>query len=219
MKVLGINCSPRVGGNTEIMIREALKGARESGAETELLNIGDKDIKPCDACGSCGKTGRCHIDDYITKVAHGKMLEADGIIFGTPCYRWDMTAQAKILIDRMGGVGGRLANKIGSVVVAEQRIGSMNIFNVFYRFFLSARMFPIDYVNGYATNKGMIERDRYAMKASYELGKEMVAFIREGLKIPDEYRKALYRLVMEKYDVDVCPFDQKIDAGRASVYE
>jgi multimeric flavodoxin WrbA len=207
MKVLGINCSPRTGGNTEIMLNEALLGARESGAETELLSIGDKEIKLCDACSSCSKTGKCHINDYITNVVHKKMIESDGIIFGTPCYRWDMCAQAKILIDRMSGVGNKLTNKIGSVIVPEQRIGSMNIFNIFYRFFLSARMFPIDYVNGFAYDKGSIIKDVYAMKASYELGKEIVAFIKQDLKIPTLYNKPLYRIVMEKYKVDVCPFN------------
>ena len=56
-KVLGILCSPRKGGNTEILLKEALASAVERGAETELLIIYDKEIKPCDGCYACQKTG------------------------------------------------------------------------------------------------------------------------------------------------------------------
>ena len=64
MRVLGIVCSPRKGGNTEIMMEEALAGARSSGAQTELWIIAGKDVNPCDACLACGKTnGKCHVAD------------------------------------------------------------------------------------------------------------------------------------------------------------
>ena len=57
MNIIGIVCSPRKGGNTEILMEEALSGAKEEGAETELLTVYDKLIKPCDACRSCSSTG------------------------------------------------------------------------------------------------------------------------------------------------------------------
>lgn len=63
MKVLGIVFSPRRNGNTEILVREALKGAEEVGAETELITTRDYKINPCDGCESCYETGKCHIND------------------------------------------------------------------------------------------------------------------------------------------------------------
>ena len=93
MKVLGIVCSPRRNGNTEIMVLEALRGAEDYGAETELVTLAERDIKPCDGCLSCEKTGLCHIDDDVQEV-YEKMLDADGIIFGTPVYVGSVSAQA-----------------------------------------------------------------------------------------------------------------------------
>ena len=100
MKVIGICCSPRKGANTEILVNESLKGSLESGAETELLTIAKKDIKPCDGCGLCIKKGECHIKDDMQNI-YQKISEADGIIFGTPVYYYSMCAQAKIIIDRL----------------------------------------------------------------------------------------------------------------------
>ena len=69
MKVLGIACSPRKGGNTEIMMKEALAGARSYGAETELWTTAGKDLKPCDGCETCVKRhGECHIEDDMQEL-------------------------------------------------------------------------------------------------------------------------------------------------------
>jgi multimeric flavodoxin WrbA len=94
MKVLGVVCSPRKGGNTEVMVQEALAGAQACGAETELVTVWDKDIKPCDGCLSCEKTGACHIKDDVQEI-YARLLEADGIVWGTPVYFFSVTAQAK----------------------------------------------------------------------------------------------------------------------------
>ena len=85
MKVLGIVCSPRKRGNTEIMVEEALAATREAGAETELVLIADKNITPCDACGSCRETGFCRIKDDMQPI-YQQLEAADAIILGTPVY-------------------------------------------------------------------------------------------------------------------------------------
>ena len=99
MKILGLSCSPRKMGNTEILLGEALNGAKHEGVEVELFSVSGKEIKPCDGCGSCRKTGECHIKDDMQTV-YPKLVEADGIIFGTPIYVYGMTTQAKAIIDR-----------------------------------------------------------------------------------------------------------------------
>lgn len=62
MKVLGLVCSPRKGGNTEILVQEALAAAREAGADTEIILIADKEILPCDSCRACDENGICRHD-------------------------------------------------------------------------------------------------------------------------------------------------------------
>ena len=63
VKVVGFAGSPRKGGNTELLVREALSAAEEEGADIELISLADKEIKACDACRVCRETGACHIDD------------------------------------------------------------------------------------------------------------------------------------------------------------
>ena len=125
MKILGLSCSPRKQGNTEILLGEALNGAQQEGAGVELYSVSGKDIKPCDGCGVCNKTGECHIKDDM-HVLYDKLLEADGIIFGSPIYFYSITAQAKAILDRTIALNRperSLANKVGAVIVTGGSLG------------------------------------------------------------------------------------------------
>ncbi|MFC1864698.1 flavodoxin family protein [Chloroflexota bacterium] len=143
MKVLGIVCSPRRGGNTEILVDEALASAKELGAEVELLTIADKNITPCDGCASCVKTGKCRVEDDMQEV-YSKLLEADGIIFGSPVYFWSVTAQAKALIDRTYVLlhTRSLRNKVASAIVVAGRTGTAHAFITLQNFFNLQMMIP-----------------------------------------------------------------------------
>ena len=99
MKVLGLFGSPRRGGNTEILLEEALKGAEAGGAEIERLYLTDLKITPCTECHGCDSTGNCVILDDMQKI-YPKLLEADIIILASPIFFYGVTAWAKILIDR-----------------------------------------------------------------------------------------------------------------------
>jgi len=99
MKVLGLFGSPRRGGNTEILLEEALKGAEKEGAEIERLYLSDLKITPCTECHGCDETGNCVILDDMQKI-YPKLLEADVIILASPIFFYGVTAWAKILIDR-----------------------------------------------------------------------------------------------------------------------
>ncbi|MBT7186412.1 flavodoxin family protein, partial [Candidatus Bathyarchaeota archaeon] len=79
VRVLGIVGSPRKGGNTEIMVNNALEAARSEGAETEIVLLAENRVEPCDGCGVCSKTGKCRIDDDFENVFN-KMTEAEGLI-------------------------------------------------------------------------------------------------------------------------------------------
>ena len=99
MKVLGLFGSPRRGGNTEILLEEALKGAEREGAEIERLFLSDLKITPCTECHGCDETGNCVILDDMQKI-YPKLLEADIIILASPIFFYGVTAWAKTLIDR-----------------------------------------------------------------------------------------------------------------------
>ncbi|MFX0029991.1 MAG: flavodoxin family protein [Candidatus Hermodarchaeota archaeon] len=99
MQVLGIIGSPRVGGNTEILVNEVLNGAEEAGASIEKVFLNKLEIKPCQACNSCYKTGNCAQKDDMGSLLD-KMLQCDLWILGTPIYWWGPTAQFKAFLDR-----------------------------------------------------------------------------------------------------------------------
>lgn len=99
MKVLGVVGSPRKGGNTDILIDKVLLGAKEKGNTINKIFLNDLNIKPCQACMSCKKTGKCAIDDDMQKV-YTQVLESDCLILGTPIYWLGTSAQMKIFIDR-----------------------------------------------------------------------------------------------------------------------
>ena len=101
MKVLGICASPRGSRSTTMrLVGAAMEGAGEMGAEVELVDLCKLDLKYCNACQACFKTGKCvHKDDF--QELYEKILAADGLIWGSPNYFHTVTAQLKTLIDRM----------------------------------------------------------------------------------------------------------------------
>ncbi|MFH0917486.1 MAG: flavodoxin family protein, partial [bacterium] len=108
MKVLGISCGRRL-SNTEIMVKEALMGAEEMGAEVELVHLHDLTIKPCTGCNSCVidlfercGPGRCVIKNDDMPFIDEKIMECDGLILGSPIYEKSPSGQLKSLNDRMG---------------------------------------------------------------------------------------------------------------------
>ncbi len=99
MKVLGIMGSPRIGGNSDILLNDALNGAQEAGAQVEKIMLVKKKISGCLDCKKCNETGLCVIKDDMPAI-HKRILEADAIIHSVPVYFWSMTAQMKAYLDR-----------------------------------------------------------------------------------------------------------------------
>ena len=99
IKILGIAGSPRLNGNSAILLEEALKGAREAGASINKIIVCNRDIYPCQGCGDCDKTGECTIDDPMDKIFN-LTTQAHGIIMAAPIYFNSLNAQTKALIDR-----------------------------------------------------------------------------------------------------------------------
>lgn len=207
MKILGIVCSNRKGGNTEILTREALTGASDCGAETELVSISNIEIKPCDGCLSCTKTYDCRIKDDM-HLMYEKMLSADGIILGTPVYFWSPSGQAKIIIDRTLPLRYpylKLANKVGGAIAVAGRDGADSALGIIEHYFSSNHMFLADSVNGLALEKGVITKDKHAMKSAYEMGRQMVLILKQQFKAPQEFNIPIYKLVQKKYGTKQYP--------------
>jgi multimeric flavodoxin WrbA len=193
-------------GNTAILVNEALKGAQQEGAENvEFFSLSGKEIKPCDGCETCLETGRCHIDDDMQTV-YQKLVEADGIIYGSPIYHYNMTAQAKALIDRTlifcgrtAKVPNRLANKVGGVIVVGGGSGRIDAVKDLYFYIVIHHMIPADYVAALAHGEGVVREDKISMKAACELGREMVQLSRRGFKYPTEFDRPLKIYAKDKY--------------------
>jgi multimeric flavodoxin WrbA len=127
MKVVGICGSPRK-GNTEWMLRKLLERAAREGADSELILLREKDIRTCDGCLSCEAGGKqrkgiCRIQDDMQEI-YPKMVEADGLAFGTPVYFEMLSGLLKNFIDRTCPIWPRLELKpIVGIAVAEESIG------------------------------------------------------------------------------------------------
>lgn len=100
MKVLLLNGSPRANGNTFTALSEMCKVFAEEGIETQIVNVGNKAIRGCVACGSCGQTGKCVFDDEVNEIA--KLFEeADGLVLGSPVYYASANSTLTALCDRL----------------------------------------------------------------------------------------------------------------------
>jgi multimeric flavodoxin WrbA len=116
MKIVGIVGSPRIGGNTEFLVRTALDELEMRSLEVEMIHLGEKDISGCRGCMKCPEI--CIIQDDMTKL-YPVIEQADGILVGSPTYFGQVTAQLKAFMDRSVFLRRRnmaLRNKIGAAL-------------------------------------------------------------------------------------------------------
>jgi multimeric flavodoxin WrbA len=99
MKIIAFNSSPRENGNSELLLKETIKGIEASGSVVEVFNLNLLDIKPCQNCGGCDETGLCILKDDMS-VIYDAIRNADRIILASPIFFFGLSAQAKIMIDR-----------------------------------------------------------------------------------------------------------------------
>ncbi|MTI67975.1 MAG: flavodoxin family protein [Firmicutes bacterium] len=99
MRVLGIVGSKRKKGNTSTLVKKTLKALETEGIETELINLGDYDIKSCNGCEGCKDTFKCVIKDDMNKL-YPLILESDAIVLGSPTYFYNISSDMKVFLDR-----------------------------------------------------------------------------------------------------------------------
>ena len=188
MKVLGINGSARRDGNTAILIRAVFAELEKAGIETELIQLGGKPLRGCTACYICSKRKDRHCavtGDALNEIID-KMLEADGILLGSPTYFTDVTAEMKALIDRVGMVavsnGAMLKHKVAGAVVAVRRGGATHAFDTMNHFLHYGQMFLVgaSYWNmGFGRNIGEVEDDEEGMRNMRILGENMALLLQK----------------------------------------
>lgn len=140
MKVLMINGSPRVGGNTSVALAEMQKIFEENGIETEILQIGNKDIRGCIGCGYCFKNGRCTFDDIVNEIAP-KFEACDGLVIGSPVYYAAANGTLVSLLDRLFySTPFDKTMKVGASVAVARRGGLSSTFDQLNKYFTISGM-------------------------------------------------------------------------------
>ncbi|MCX6915355.1 MAG: flavodoxin family protein [Verrucomicrobia bacterium] len=183
MKAVAINGSPRKGGNTEILLKQALSPLAAAGWETEFIQLGGAHIRGCQACYQCfeKKNSQCSQKDEFFNHCMEKMVAADAILLGSPTYFSDVSAEMKALLDRAGLVaianGGLFRGKVGAAVVAVRRGGGTHAFDTMnHMFLMSGVIVPgSTYWNlGFGLDKGDVAKDDEAGRNMIDLGQTIV---------------------------------------------
>ncbi len=188
MKVIAFNGSARKNGNTAILINYVLRELEKEGIETELVQLAGKKIRGCIACMKCfeNKDQRCSVTKDDINSCIEKMIEADGIILGSPTYFANISTELKALIDRSGMTSiandRMLRRKVGAAVVAVRRGGSIHAFNAINHFFFIEEMIVpgSTYWNmGIGMDKGDVENDEEGINTMKVLGKNMAWLLKK----------------------------------------
>jgi multimeric flavodoxin WrbA len=188
LKVVAFNGSARKDGNTAILLKRVLKVLEAEGFETELVQLAGEQIRGCNACRTCFETKnqRCVIEGDKVNAYIQTIVEADGVILGSPTYFSMMSPEMKALIDRAGFVAratpDMLKHKVGAAVVAVRRAGAIPTFDAINHFFLINQMIipGSSYWNiGIGNKKGDVENDEEGMKTMDDLGRNMAWLIKK----------------------------------------
>lgn len=188
MKVVAFNGSARKGGNTASMIRIVFEELEKEGIETEIIEFGKEHIPGCDACRRCftEKNQRCAVEEDMLNECLEKMLEADGIILGSPVYFADVTANMKAFIERVGYVArandDMLKRKVGASVVAVRRGGAIHTYDSMNHLFGICQMYTVGsrYWNlGRARERGDFDGDEEGIETMRILGQNMAFLLKK----------------------------------------
>ena len=188
MKVLIINGSPRVNGNTSVAVREMEKVFAEEGVETEVVQVGNKDIRGCIACGYCRENGKCVFNDVVNELAP-KFEEADGLVVASPVYYASANATLIACLTRLFySTPFDKSMKVGASVVCARRGGCSATFDELNKFFTISNM-PIassQYWNSiHGREQGQAEMDEEGRQTMRVLARNM-SFLMKSIALGKE---------------------------------
>ena len=198
MKVLIINGSPRVNGNTSVAVREMEKVFAEEGVETEVVQVGNKDIRGCIACGYCRENGKCVFNDVVNELAP-KFEEADGLVVASPVYYASANATLIACLTRLFySTPFDKSMKVGASVVCARRGGCSATFDELNKFFTISSM-PIassQYWNSiHGNNAQEAAQDAEGLQVMRTLGRNVaflvksIAFGKEAMGLPEKEKR------------------------------
>jgi multimeric flavodoxin WrbA len=189
MKVIAFLGSPRRDGNTELLLKEAIKGIEESGSSVQTFVLNELDILPCQNCGGCDDTGTCIYEDDDMSQIYEAIRTADRIILSSPVFFFSVSAQAKIMIDRCQCMW--IEKYILKKPIPEGKFGRKGLFlmvggmkkdtgiqcgDTTAKAFFRTISVPEHKTLGYTSvdEKGAILKHPTAMKEAYEAGKLLI---------------------------------------------
>jgi multimeric flavodoxin WrbA len=180
--VLIFKSSPRERGNSATLADRAAAGAREAGAQVEMVSLHGLGIGPCDGCDMCKDTGNfCIIDDDMQSL-YPRLLAADAVVLASPIYWFTFSAQLKLFIDRWYGLVNNqqafLRGKPVGIILTygdtdPYTSGGINAIHTFESMFGFLQAPIAGIVHGTAGEPGDAEKNPALMQAAYELGKRL----------------------------------------------
>ena len=188
MKVLMINGSPRVDGNTGIALKEMEQVFSQEGIEVETVQVGNQAVRGCMACGYCGKNGKCVFDDVVNELAP-KFEEADGLVVASPVYYASANATLIAVLDRLFySTHFDKTMKVGASVVCARRGGCSATFDELNKYFTISNM-PIassQYWNSiHGRNPGEAQMDEEGRQTMRTLARNM-SFLMKSIQLGRE---------------------------------
>ena len=188
MKVLMINGSPRPNGNTALALGEMEKIFTQEGIETELLHVGNKDIRGCIACTKCRATGKCVFDDLVNEAAP-KFEACNGLVVGSPVYYASANATLVAFLTRLFySTGFSKSMKVGAAIVAARRGGLSGTFDELNKFFAINQMPVVSstyWTMVHGREAGDVPQDEEGMQTMRTLARNMV-FLMRGIALAKE---------------------------------
>ncbi|MGQ9558195.1 MAG: flavodoxin family protein [Desulfurispora sp.] len=183
MKVIGIVGSPRPEGNTATLVEQVLRGAEQAGAQTAIFHVNKMNIRGCQGCYKCKKLGYCAVPDDMREI-YEQINYAGAVVFGSPMYMWQMSAQLKTVLDRLfaymqpdytfPGLKGKKA-----ALIFAQAQPDPDMFAPYVQQMASLlRFMQFDVVRPLiapgATAAGLVKENAALMQAALELGHSLV---------------------------------------------
>ena len=204
MKVLMINGSPRVDGNTSIALKEMEQVFLQEGIEVETVQVGNQAVRGCIACGYCGKNGKCVFDDVVNELAP-KFEEADGLVVASPVYYASANATLIAVLDRLFySTHFDKTMKVGASVVCARRGGCSATFDELNKYFTISNMpvAPSQYWNSiHGREKGEAVQDEEGKQTMRVLAGNMsflmksIALGREQFGLPEKEERVFTHFI------------------------
>ena len=190
MKVLLLNGSPRQKGCTQRALKEIEIELNAQGIDTEYIQVGDKAISGCMACGVCKHTGKCAIDDLVNELAV-KFCDADGMVLGTPVYYAGANGTLLSLLDRLFcSTPFDKTMKVGATVLSSRRAGSTSAMDELNKYFAIANMpiVPSTYWNEvHGSTAQEVEKDLEGLQTMRNIAKNMAFMLKSFELGKDKY--------------------------------